>query len=228
LRRLVMEATRTLQHGYEGTRRILQRGAEVVELLLHQQAGHRGLEVVRDAFSRRMRPMCRTKGVVHVEITQLGQPARQSLVVLLFAAQEARVLEENNACRRFVRLLDRFVGVRRLDEDDVLLGHQFGEPARDRFQRVFLVGPSLRPSQVREQHHTRAAVEQALNRRQRGADASVVADATVLDRHVEIDSHERALPAQLAVRQIPDCLLVHRSRSVAQPRGHESQQVDAA
>jgi len=55
--------------------RFLERVAEVIELLLHQQPGDRRLEIVRDAFGRRMRPVRRAERVVHIQVAELREAA---------------------------------------------------------------------------------------------------------------------------------------------------------
>ena len=62
---------------------------------------------------------------------------------------------------------------------------------------------------MREQHDARAAREQRLDGRERGAHARVVGDAIALERHVEVHAHERALAAQLRVGEIADRFLGH-------------------
>ena len=64
--------------------------------------------------------------------------------------------------------------------------------ARHRPQRGLRVAP-LRPAQVRAEDQPRAALEQQLDRGQRRADARVVGDLAVLERHVEVDPGEHAL-----------------------------------
>jgi hypothetical protein len=74
---------------------------------------------------------------------------------------------------------------------------QLAEPRRDRPQAHFRVGFSLRPPQVRGQHHARRAfVERVRDGRQRGADAGVVADHAAVERDVEIHPHEHAPAVQ--------------------------------
>src|SRR5690348_4922429 len=111
---------------------------------------------------------------------------------------------------------------------------------------------------MRKQDDARDAVlEEIPNGRQRSADARVVADLTVrVDRHVEVDAHEGALPAQLIIAQVADGSFVHVRAvvpreglglgrqpttwssgsspdsichwSVPESRSHEPQQIDAA
>ena len=58
----------------------------------------------------------------------------------------------------------------------------------------------LRPPEVRADGHLgRAALEQQLQGRQRGADASVVGDAAVLERHVQVGADEHALAGDVGV-----------------------------
>ena len=56
---------------------MLQRAAEEVQLLLHQEAGHGG-QVVRDALGAGVRAVRRAEGVVDVDVAQRGKLARES------------------------------------------------------------------------------------------------------------------------------------------------------
>ncbi len=92
---------------------------------------------------------------------------------------------------------------------------QLLEAQRHRLQGVLGIGFSLRPSQVRENYGTRAALEQQLYRRQRRANACVVRDvAIVVERDVEVDADERPLAPNLRVGEIADGFLFHDPGSV--------------
>ncbi len=56
---------------------------------------------------------------------------------------------------------------------------------------------------MRGEDDRRALLERVLDRRQRRADARVVRDRAVLDRHVEVDPDERLLPAQVEIADAP-------------------------
>jgi hypothetical protein len=84
------------QDGDERMLRVLERGAQVVELGFHQETGDGGLHVVRHALGGRVRAMRRAERVVHVALAQSGQCLRESGVVLLFLGVEAQVLEQQD------------------------------------------------------------------------------------------------------------------------------------
>ena len=75
----------------------VERIAEVVELLLHEETGHRRREVLGDAGGAGVRAMRRAERVVHVEVAELGERAGQALVVRLLTAEKARVLEQQDS-----------------------------------------------------------------------------------------------------------------------------------
>src|ERR1700730_8802820 len=105
------------------------------------------------------------ESIIDKKIPKLGQRSRKPLVVFLFAAQEARVLEEENLSGPEVLAgLERFVRIGRLNEDHRASGELL-EPIRYRLQRVLRIGLPLGPSEVRENHWSRAALEQQLDRR---------------------------------------------------------------
>ena len=59
---------------------------------------------------------------------------------------------------------------------------------------------ALRPAEVRaDTDPARVALEQQLQRRQRGTDARVVGDLAVLERNVQIRSHEHGLAFDVRV-----------------------------
>jgi hypothetical protein len=155
--------------------------------------------------------MRRAKRVVDVEVAQLREAARQALVVRLFAAEEARVLEQDDVRVRVVRRVDRLIGVRAFDEDDLLARQQLVEAARHGVERVFGLRLSLRPAEVRQQDHARAAIEQRANRRQRGANPRVVGNRAAVEGDVEVHAHQRALSAHFVVAQVCDGFLIHGS-----------------
>jgi hypothetical protein len=108
---------------------------------------------------------------------------------------EAEILEQDDTPRvgrnRLVRL--RTHAVRRERDGS---SQQGSEMIGDGLERELRIGFALRPSQMRRQNHRRAVIERISNRRQRRADARVIANLPVLDRHVEIDAHEDAPPVE--------------------------------
>src|SRR5262249_15440837 len=59
----------------------------------------------------------------------------------------------------------------------------------------------LRPAEVRRQDELGVALEEPAQRRQRGVDAGGVADAAVLERHVEVGADEHALSGDVEIVQ---------------------------
>ena len=74
-----------------------QRLTQVAELLLHQEAGHRGLEYPGDGLGAGMGAVGRAEGVVDIEVAQRREARGQLLVVLLFAGEEPSVLGDRDA-----------------------------------------------------------------------------------------------------------------------------------
>jgi len=70
---------------------------------------------------------------------------------------------------------------------------QLGQLLRHRHERELRVGLTLRPAQVRREHHPRPSLEGVPDRREALADAAVFGDATGRgQRHVEVDANEHA------------------------------------
>src|SRR5262245_42718451 len=70
---------------------------------------------------------------------------------------------------------------------------QFGKSCRDRLQRILGVWLPFGAAEMRRQDDGGTLFERIGDRRQRGANARVVADRAALDRHVEVDTNEDAL-----------------------------------
>ena len=123
--------------------------------------------------------MRRAERVVDVDVAAVGELVREALVVRRLARIEPRVLEHA----------------------DPLVRQQLAQPRRDRFHRVsraVLLG--LRPAEMRaDTHLCRVALEQKLQRRQRGADTRVVCDTAVLERHVEVGADQDGLARDVGV-----------------------------
>ena len=79
---------------------MLERVAEILELLLHQEPRDRRLEQVGDGFGRRVSAMRRAERIVDVKIAEGGERRGQLRVVLLFTRDEAGVLDECHAAAR--------------------------------------------------------------------------------------------------------------------------------
>jgi hypothetical protein len=82
------------EDGHEGAFRIGQCCAEVLQLFLHEETGDGGGQVLRDTHGGTVRAVRRAKGIVHEEVAELGERARQLRVVLLLAGVEAGVLQQ--------------------------------------------------------------------------------------------------------------------------------------
>ena len=60
----------------------------------------------------------------------------------------------------------------------------------------------MRPAEVRQANHSRTVVAQVFDGRQRGTDPSVVRYYTILQRCVEVHSHEGALTLEMSGVQL--------------------------
>ena len=166
---------------------------ELLQLALEQQA-RVGRQQLGDADCRGVRAMNRAEGVLDEQLVVVCQPPRELGVVGRLARVEARVLEHV----------------------EPLVGQQLPQPPGDGRHREGGVGP-LRPAEVRaDRDLLRVVLEQVLERRQRGADARVVGDAAVLERHVQVAAHEHALAGDVGLAD--GARLTHSLRPAASRR----------
>jgi hypothetical protein len=198
---------RAAKNGHERTFRIGERAAQIGQFLLHQETRHRRTAVARHTGRARVGTMGRAERVVDVHITKFGKLPRERVVVLLLTREKARVLEQQH-----------FTGLQRLCGRHRSLAHGFSEevhrtrqhltqPCRHRSQRVLRLRRALGTPEVRQQHHARSTIEQLRDGRQRRRDACVVAHTPlIIERHVEVDTHEGALALQLGGREIANGL----------------------
>ena len=109
----------TAQDCNERALRIGKRATQILELCLHQQAGDCGPQMLGDADSGGVCSVRSAKGIVHKKVAQLRQGTREARIIFLFAAEEARVLEQKYLPGLEIAAgLNCFIGVRGLDEDD--------------------------------------------------------------------------------------------------------------
>ena len=131
---------------------------------------------MRHALGRGVRAVRRAERVVDVEVAAVGELACVRLVVRGLTRVEARVLEHVHAI-----VADELAAARRATGAIAYCSSwPFGRP---------------RCEQTRTSR--RAALEQQPNRRQRRADARVVGDPAVLERHVQIRPDEDDLAVDL-------------------------------
>ena len=75
---------------------------------------------------------------------------------------------------------------------------QLGQAIGDGFQRVLsFKALSVRPTQMACQHHAAPTRQNRANRGQTRANAAIIADDAVGDRHIEIDPHKDPFPLDI-------------------------------
>ena len=174
---LVLDLRPTCDEG-EGTLDLAEQAAQMLELLEQEQPGV-CRQQMSDGLGRRVRTMSGPERIVDVEIHSAGELTRIARVVPRLAWIEPRVLEHM----------------------DARVGHQLPEPPCDRRDRVPLpVGVGLRTTEMRAHRDLcRIPVEKQLQGGERSADPRVVCDHAVLERHVQIGTHEHTLAVDVGV-----------------------------
>ena len=202
-----------------------QQAVELLHFALQQQP--RPLRVRRQARRHADRGGVRAVGgaerVVDVDLPEPGQPGGEAPVVGFFAGVEPQVLQHQDLARAEPR-----GGRRRGRPDAVGRGphrrvEQGGEPLRHRPDTQSRLRRAGRTTQVAHQHQPRPVlIQHRPDRRQRGADARVVGDLSVRERHVEVDPHQHRSPPQVELAQgtHPRCrAAAHAERSCGSPSG---------
>ncbi len=123
-------------------------------------------QVLRDPDDAGAPPMCFPKGLVHIDITQVGQFARECRVVCILAHPQSHILEHYHPLRAIVQSRSRA-------DEFYFLSEQSARICRDRCQTPLL----LRLPQMREEYYLRCAMsDEPLYRRQRPHNAGIVHD----------------------------------------------------
>ncbi len=175
----------------------VEQAAERLELAAQQQARGRRQQV-RDALGRGVRAVRGAEGVVDVGVGERarGRPRRPGSLAVSPAWKRTFSSSSTSPSRssRDGVLRDLADAVARERDRGA---EQLGEPLAHGRERGGRVGRALRPPEVRAEDHARAGLAQRRDRRQRRADARVVADHAVLDRDVEVDAAEHAPAGEL-------------------------------
>ena len=166
---------------------------EVLDLRRHQQPRGRLLDVLDDAFGRGVRAVRRAERVVDVDVGERGEllrrtPGRSSLPPRGSAGSRA------GRPRRRCRPSSIAVCAGSPTQSSAnTTGRSSSSDSRvgDRLQRVLAGSACPWAGRDASRGSTVAPLlQRVLDRRQRRADARVVADRAVLDRHVEVDADE--------------------------------------
>ena len=167
------------------------------DFLLHQQA-QRGGQQVGHALGRGVGAVRGAEGVVDIDIAERGQLRGEGGVVGLFFGVEAQVFQQQHLARaerlrlplrasaptQSAREVDRHAGQQSLQvRGHRARGYTWGSPPLGRPRWVIRI--TAAPLSSRQP-----------DRGQRGADARIVGDRVrlLVQRHVEIHTHQHALP----------------------------------
>jgi hypothetical protein len=154
---------------------------------------------VGDAVGRGVGAVRRAERVVDVDVGERCELSRESGVVGLLARIEAHVLQHQHLTGHHA--LDGLLCLGSdggVDEGDVPAEEPL-QHTPDRPERVLRFRLTLGAAEVAHEDHLGVVVDQVADGRQRGADARVVGDGAVGERHVEVDAHEHALPVDVDV-----------------------------
>ena len=168
-----------------------------MKLLLHEQTSGRLVEVLHHAGGRGVCSVGGAERIINIELRQARELSGEVGVVLGLAFVESEVLEQQSpAIGHSVGSRRRIASHRLLAKNDVR-AEVLAEFLRHRAEAHLGNGLAFGASQMRGEDQARAGAERFLERRQRGADARVVLDDAVLERHVEIGADEDPLATDL-------------------------------
>ena len=152
------------------------------------------------------------KGVVNVDVAELGQGSSKSGVVLLLALLKTKVLDEQHLA--IGKSPGRREGLLATHVAHVGNGRaeQLGEASGDRLHGVSgLKTRACGPAQMAHAHDARATLAKQVDGGKSRANAGVVTHDAVLDGHVEVDADNDTLARDIGVG---DAALIRHASSI--------------
>jgi hypothetical protein len=192
----------------DGDERLVRFGEglpEVGQLFLHQQSGGGLLDVVRDALGGGVGAVGAAEGVVDVDVAERGELLREDGIVGLLFSVKAKIFKQERLARLKIEShlagngtdtvwRERYVFV--IAEDVIEHGAEMiDERAKTHRGDGFAFGAA----EMRTEDDLRLVAQGVLDGREGFADASVVGDDAVFERHVEVDADENALVGEVEV-----------------------------
>jgi len=172
----------------------LQDYLERLELAHQQRAGAGDRSVARDSVGARLGAVRRAESVHDEHLAERRHAARELLIVLLLAPEEAHVLAQHGAPRCAVDAVDPVLAQRHG------LAEQLRQPRRDRRERERgILCALLRAAEVRHDEYPGVLIERVTDGGERGADARIARHHPIVHRHVQVFPDQDPLVAQVRV-----------------------------
>ncbi len=162
--------------------------------------------------------MRRAERVIHVHLLVPGEFVREVAIVCLLLAMKAQIFQQQRVAR--LQRLDHLASViaNAIRRQHDLLAEYCTEIFRDQL-KTQLGAALLGPSEMRAQNRAAAVLNDMPNRIEARVDTSAILNFAVLERHVEIASHEHLLAFEVEAGDRSDR---HLGDSLAAPEIHES------
>eukprot|EP00048_Salpingoeca_helianthica_P010876 m.155639 g.155639 ORF g.155639 m.155639 type:complete len:412 (+) comp15146_c8_seq1:237-1472(+) len=187
---------------------------KVIQLLLHEHAGRAHGQL--HAHHRAMRTVSSAKGVVDVDITELGQRGLEGSALVLGGLErlagsihalallldvEAQVLQQNHRARGGVGASGLDLSTHAIRQEEYLASQQLLQLHRDRLEGKLLLGLSIGTTKVAHQHNRLCSVVQRiLDGRQSSLNTQSVGNlASLIRGDIKVHAHEHALASHIGV-----------------------------
>jgi hypothetical protein len=146
-----------------------------------------------------------TERIVHEDIAIRGESLGERWIVALLAGMESNVLKKKEFARS--QATNSVVGT----NAECITGrwhidaNELGEPFGGGSEAQAINNATIRSAKVRHDHDRCAAIQERLDRWNCGADARVVDDLSIGERHVKVNAQQHALTlhVQLTNRALP-------------------------
>jgi hypothetical protein len=141
-----------------------------------------------------MGAVCCAERIVHEDVTIRGQPLGEGWVVALLTGVESNVLKQEEFARS--QAANGVVGTNteRIASRWNIDANELGESLRCGSKAQPVYHSAIWSAKVRHDHHRCAPVKERLDGWHSGANARVVDDLPIRERHVEVNAQQHALP----------------------------------
>ena len=168
--------------------------AERLQFLDQQRPGRGHGRILGHAVGGGLGAVGGREGVIHIDITEPGQPARERRVIFGLAGLKAHVLAQDQPPPAHVDAVVPVLNQGRLHAQQAAQAFCHG---LQRERRV--TGPGPRAAEVRQQDDPGPVLKQMPQRGQAGPDPRLAGDHAILERHVVIlpDQHDLVPEVQI-------------------------------
>ncbi len=195
----------------EGARGIGDGIAEIGKLFFHQQTGGGLFDEAGDAHNGGMRTVRGTEGITDENtVAKCSELFGKGFVVFFFFGMKADIFQNENFTIAQGLALAFSAGADAIERKRYGIAQKFLQFFRGRREGILQIRTAFGAAKMRSENEARTLLNREAQGGKRFANAGIVGDHAVLERHVEVHTDEDALAAEV---EVVDGELVHKISS---------------